>query len=275
MEKGSRFVIAILFDLLNRFWSNEHYDKLLIWSDCGPNFRCSSFMGTCCKDVMEAFPGIEQIDLEYGAPKHFKSVCDGKFGSIQRAKKNAAHNQVIREVEQLQEIDTNEFEERFAMTEQIPKEEYLVFMPPIKMSVPLTTMKLASAQAPIMSCFSWNLRRLGRRRRPLVGRCGLANTLTGIHLKANLLTGFSDKVDRKGHPEIDCNAKGQELAQEDDGPHFKDNGILQHSVKVHHGWRPHSGQSYFEFRILNLEFRILNFEFMILNCVFIVLNWNF
>eukprot|EP00974_Lingulodinium_polyedra_P131594 11218340-Lingulodinium_polyedra.AAC.1 len=77
MDKSTVYNVAILWDALEHFFDGKDYSDILIWSDCGSNFRSTSMVGTGAHRLFEHYPTLKRVRLEFGAPKHFKSVCDG------------------------------------------------------------------------------------------------------------------------------------------------------------------------------------------------------
>jgi hypothetical protein len=233
MDKGCRYNLSIMWDCLTACFRRCAYDDLVVWSDCGPSFRCREFLGSLSKDAMDLCPTLRRVGLEFGAPKHFKSVVDRKFGEITATLKNITLRRTISEVEELQTEYTAAHAQRIAIDNMIAPETYICFMPGDREKVKHTVFKLSSTMAPVMGCYSWSATRLDSRRKDLHGRGIHFMKLTNILFRAHLLTGHPSSIMEQGHPVVDDEDEPEGLVP----PIPDEDPALLHTTQIYNNWR--------------------------------------
>lgn len=75
--------------------------KLLVWSDCGPHFRCKEFCHFLFKEIPSRCTQIAHIEWNLFAERHGKSCCDSHFSLLSRWKREIENHVSINDTRTL------------------------------------------------------------------------------------------------------------------------------------------------------------------------------
>jgi hypothetical protein len=166
-------------------------------------YRCGRILGFLGKDTFDLFPQLWGTQAEYGAVKHFKSVCDGKFGEMKAMRNTITSTTTLNTIADLTGAYTDFHARQRVLDPSVVHTEFVEWMPPMKSAVKATLFATHSVFAPIQSCHSWSMKREDARRTNLMGRGANASVVTGIKMRAHMLSGVPAIADRTGHAMIE------------------------------------------------------------------------
>jgi len=234
MEKTVTYTMAVLWDVLNKREGTATFDHFVLWSDGGSNLKNSTVIGTAGHDMLVKF-GWTSAQLNFGAPKHFKTLIDGDFGTLTHVRHLASLRRMLCDVDDVVDV----FQVHFAATAvrhpDQPKRFVYNFTPPEKASVPVSKFTLASCGG-IRHSYSWTVTLNDKRRaNTLRGRRPFHNRLTGLTLRNHGMTACRAVAEKTLHPELDDRV-GDEAADDEGGEPMAVES-LERDTKFYRGWR--------------------------------------
>ena len=102
MEKTVAYSMAALWHVLEQRGDTAAYDHFVLWSDGGSNLKNSTVIGTVGHDMLVRFSWTS-VQLNFWAPKHFKSQLDGDFGVLSRVRHLASLRRMLVDVDDVAE----------------------------------------------------------------------------------------------------------------------------------------------------------------------------
>lgn len=179
--KSTAYALSCYEYILSKH-SFDGVPKLIQWSDGPKQFKSSRFLASAISNL-EKHPNLEQVDICYGFPKHFKGPWDGWFGCLKRIFED--HLATLEDGEQVKELsEVVEISQKWAAEymEQHPDGPVLhvvEFMPPPKHTVHQRKLLTKSLLGTEFS-YAFQFRRTDARRQSLLGRGGNKDTDTGV-----------------------------------------------------------------------------------------------
>lgn len=237
VEKGPVYPLAALDAILTDL-DLSGISSMQLWTDGPSTFKNRIILGGLGVDCMSKW-GFDRVQLEVGAPKHFKAACDSHFATLSMFRRMAVSRQ-LDDVSDLVQL----YQELYTADVPRPHCDYVFkeFLPQPKKDYLVTALTVDSCMG-IANSFSWTFTKNDRRRpdrRSWHGRGVNYSTLTGLTIKNLVYTGNTSTPSRTGFPAIDFDwdilNDCTELDPEDLAAETSDIGPDCH-VRSWQGWR--------------------------------------
>ncbi len=210
---------------------------LVTWSDAGPHFKSYRFLASVGIGAIERFTAIDDVFLNYGCEHHFKSRCDGIFGTTSWWRQQAACDRTLSEIGEVVEVINSASESACKLDGELASILAVEWMPPPRSSV--LSHKLVAARSPhgIAHCFSWRFHRNDRRRVSVWGRPPDNCAATAIDCRGLVVADLKGPHEQKFLPEVEREAMTPDVDDDLAG------GVLDVYTKEWNGWRVSYRQS--------------------------------
>jgi hypothetical protein len=204
LEKSGIMAMALITEAVGRYRKPWH-EALVLWSDCGPHFRCKVSLSTLSANL--AWSLKLHATWNFWVEMHGKSIVDGYFGLLASTAKTISMQRDLCTVDDLvgayREGAQLRQEQEGGPGARTP-ETFLVHDPPEKERVPTSryaesTWRSTSA---CKGCYSWHTQILDSRRETPFGKGANSKVLTAIDFKAMLMTNLKGASHRTVHPSM-------------------------------------------------------------------------
>ncbi len=212
IEATSTFAICCIDHILGLV---TNVRTVTLWCDSGPHFRSYKFLTTLGLRTLEKW-NVRQVDINYGAEHHYKSRCDGQFGTTSSWRRDAAKKGTLSTIEDVVTVLNERSKRECELDETRAPLEAIDFLPPKKSEVVTYEMKANALPFGIHSCYSWRFRTNDTRRQSLWARGRIESGIaTGVDCRCIVLTGLRGSWTAPFFPQIDpLNAGGAPAEQE-------------------------------------------------------------
>jgi hypothetical protein len=239
VEKGALYATLMMEMVLDKLLADKIMDnvsRVILWSDCGPGFRCTRFVACAAARWVHRYS--RAFTLRYGLEHHFKSCCDTEFSLIHRTIASAEKKLYLCSSTDLQEV-LSESHNNMMSASGAPH-YFHDFVPPVSREEWDKTCPLvrpSSLPLPIKSTHEFVFVPADCRRTSFVGRDG--TTLTGVHARATRLPGFRASILTTNFLKLASQEEKDEVAavEPDITDETTKGSEIGEQVQFYQGWR--------------------------------------
>ena len=212
----------------------DGFTRLIQWSDGPKQFKSALVLAAAVRNL-DLRRQLQQIDLNFGFPKHFKGAHDGWIGTLKHVfeehLKTLKDNESIQTVKEVVDITSKWAETYMLQHPGGPVLHVVEFMPPLKIAASsVTTTSIRGLQ----QSFAFQFERRSKRRLHLLGRGVEANTYSGVTFRNLGLTGLACVDGKEGFLE---RAAVDDADESDHDSHDEETKVLELHTQSYNGWR--------------------------------------